>query len=57
MTHRHAALAGLLLAAALAAAPATAQTPPDTPCGDKRPSPITLGSLLDGCATPTGSAR
>ena len=60
MTHRHAALAGLLLAAALAAAPATAQTPPDAPYSYKRPSPTTIttfGSLLDLCATATSSSR
>ncbi len=57
MIHRHAAPAGLLLATAPAKALATAQTPPDTPYGDKRPSPTTLGGLLDLCATATSSGR
>ena len=57
MTHRHAAPAGLLLGTAPAKALATAQPPPDTPYGDKRPSPTTLGGLLDLCATATSSGR
>ena len=63
MTLQRTTLRGLVLASALAAAPAMAQT--SDPSGDaaysyKRPSPTTIttfGSLLDLCATATGSGR
>ena len=63
MTIPQAALRGLVLAAALIAGPATAQTDspaPDTAYSYKRPSPTTIttfGSLLDLCATATSSPR
>ena len=61
MTIHNGALRGLVLAASLAAAgPALARTAPDPAYSYKRPSPTTIttfGSLLDLCATATGSPR
>ncbi len=65
MTRHQTAFRGLVLAAALAAGPAIAQTEPGQTGSDaaysyKRPSPTTIttfGSLLDLCATATGSGR
>ena len=59
MTRHRTARPALALLAALAAAPALAQTP-DAAYSYKRPSPTTIttfGSLLDLCATATGSSR
>ena len=60
MTLHRTTLPAIAAAALLAAGPATAQPAPDLAYSYKRPSPTTIttfGSLLDLCATQTGSSR